>query len=151
MGIGQGMFSSPFMDGMRMAIVIAAVVCVIGAVASTIRGKVRRPQEEIVDGGSDVLGLEEGLPATVNGSRWRRCPATYRFLSISSATGGPHLLRPDPALPVPAASTLRHPTMLVSPLESPEGRRQLASAISQWLAVSRGATVSLDEVQTAVE
>ncbi len=59
------LISSPFMDGMRMAFYMAAVVCVIAAVASTIRGKRIMPQEEIVDAGMDLLGEEEGLPVTV--------------------------------------------------------------------------------------
>jgi EmrB/QacA subfamily drug resistance transporter len=59
------LISSPFMDGMRLAFYMAAAVCVIAAVASTIRGKRVQPREEIVDAGADLLGQEEGLPVTV--------------------------------------------------------------------------------------
>jgi EmrB/QacA subfamily drug resistance transporter len=59
------LISSPFMDGMRLAFYMAAAVCVIAAIASTIRGKRVQPREEIVDAGADLLGQEEGLPVTV--------------------------------------------------------------------------------------
>ena len=59
------LISSPFMDGMRMAFYMAAIVCVIAAIASTIRGKRVLAKEEIVDAGVDLLGQEEGLPVTV--------------------------------------------------------------------------------------
>ncbi|HEY0755190.1 MAG TPA: MFS transporter [Ktedonobacteraceae bacterium] len=59
------LISLPFMDGMRLAFYMATVVCVIAAVASTIRGKRLQPREEIVDGGTDLLGLEESLPGEV--------------------------------------------------------------------------------------
>ncbi|HEX7734105.1 MAG TPA: MFS transporter [Ktedonobacteraceae bacterium] len=67
--LGQSFFpnliSAPFMNGMSLAFYMAAVVCVIAAVASTIRGKRVLPQEEIVDAGTDILGLEESMPAAV--------------------------------------------------------------------------------------
>ena len=59
------LISSPFMDGMRVAFYMAAVVCVVAAIASTIRGKRVQVREEIVDAGMDLLGQEEGLPVTV--------------------------------------------------------------------------------------
>jgi MFS family permease len=59
------LISSPFMDGMRLAFYMAAVVCVIAAIASLVRGKRPRAKEEIVETGTDLLGQEEGLPVTV--------------------------------------------------------------------------------------
>ncbi len=62
------LISSPFMDGMRLAFYMAAGVCVIAAIASTVRGPRRLPKEEIVDAGTDLTGQEEGLPVTVKQS-----------------------------------------------------------------------------------
>ncbi|HEY3992963.1 MAG TPA: MFS transporter [Ktedonobacteraceae bacterium] len=59
------LISSPFMDGMRVAFYMAAIVCVIAAIASTIRGKRVRAKEEFVDAGMDLLGEEEGLSVAV--------------------------------------------------------------------------------------
>lgn len=67
--LGQSFFpnliSSPFMDGMRLAFYIAAVVCLIAAIASMVRSKSASVREEIVEGGVDIMGQEESLPAVV--------------------------------------------------------------------------------------
>jgi MFS family permease len=175
------LISSPFMSGMRLAFYLAAAVCVIAAVASLFRGQVQRAQqEEIVDSGSDVLGQEEGLPATVgapvqqaqeevlNGRSYRSdledgLSATDRMPRVSDQlsflqplqSNGKHAsapIRPAPAL-VPIASAFQEtPTQASSP-ERPEGQheRQLASAISQVLAIARKANMSLIEIHEEVE
>jgi hypothetical protein len=58
------LISTPFMDGMRLAFYLAAVICVVAAIASTVRGKRMLPQEEFEDSGTDILGLEESMPAS---------------------------------------------------------------------------------------
>jgi MFS family permease len=67
--LGQSFFpnliSSPFMDGMRLAFYLAAVVCLIAAIASMVRNKRASVKEEIVDAGTDIMAQEEGLPAVV--------------------------------------------------------------------------------------
>jgi MFS family permease len=67
--LGQSFFpnliSSPFMDGMRLAFYMAAVVCLIAAFASMVRSKSASVREEIVEGGVDIMGQEESLPAVV--------------------------------------------------------------------------------------
>lgn len=67
--LGQSFFpnliSSPFMDGMRLAFYMAAVVCVLAAIASLVRSKRVQAKVELADGGSDILGEEEGLPTVV--------------------------------------------------------------------------------------
>ena len=68
--LGQSYFpnliSQPFMNGMRLAFYLAAGVCFIAALASLVRGKqVLVSQPEILDGGSDIMGQEEGLPEVV--------------------------------------------------------------------------------------
>jgi EmrB/QacA subfamily drug resistance transporter len=68
--LGQSFFpnliSQPFMNGMRLAFYLAAGVCFIAAMASLVRGnKAVVPQPEILDGGSDIMGQEEGLPEVV--------------------------------------------------------------------------------------
>ena len=67
--LGQSFFptliSSPFMDGMRLAFYLAAVVCLIAAIASMVRNKRASVKEEIVDAGTDIMGQEESLPVVV--------------------------------------------------------------------------------------
>lgn len=67
--LGQSFFptliSSPFMDGMRLAFYLAAVVCFIAALASLVRGEHPHQVVENIDAGVDVVGQEEGLPAAV--------------------------------------------------------------------------------------
>ncbi len=69
--LGQSFFpnliSSPFMDGMRLAFYLAAAVCFVAALASLVREKkvIAVPEPENIDGGTDILGIEEGLPAAV--------------------------------------------------------------------------------------
>jgi len=149
--LGQSFFpnliSLPFMDGMRMAFYCAAVVCVVAAAASTIRGKVRRPQEEFVDAGNDVLGLEESLPGTVKLSQWpRQQPFPQPLQNHWQPT-------PAPALSVPAAAALQAASTSIYPSESPEGpqQSQLASAINQLLAAAREANVSMDKIHAEIE
>ena len=57
------LISSPFMDGMRLAFYLAAVVCLLAAVSSLVREQGGRPAVEFMDSGSDIEGQEEGLPA----------------------------------------------------------------------------------------
>jgi EmrB/QacA subfamily drug resistance transporter len=59
------LISLPFMDGMRLAFYCAAAVCLLAALASAVRNKQASKQVEIVDAGTDLLGLEEGLPSPV--------------------------------------------------------------------------------------
>lgn len=59
------LIATPFMNGMSLTFYLAAVICVVAAIASMVRGKRALPQEEIVDGGTDILGIEESMPATV--------------------------------------------------------------------------------------
>lgn len=67
--LGQSFFpnliSSPFMNGMRLAFYLAAVVCFLAALASLVRGQRAVHLPETVDAGSDLLGQEEGLPTAV--------------------------------------------------------------------------------------
>ncbi len=67
--LGQSFFpdliSSPFMDGMRLAFYMAAIVCVIAAFTSLVRNKRSQAKTELADAGTDILGEEEGMPAVV--------------------------------------------------------------------------------------
>lgn len=67
--LGQSFFpnliSSPFMDGMRLAFYMAAIVCVIAAFTSLVRNKRSQAKAELADAGTDILGEEEGMPAVV--------------------------------------------------------------------------------------
>ena len=67
--LGQSFFpnliSSPFMDGMRLAFYIAAVVCLAAAIASLVRSESADVYEEDVEGAIDIMGQEESLPAVV--------------------------------------------------------------------------------------
>jgi EmrB/QacA subfamily drug resistance transporter len=67
--LGQGFFpnliSSPFMNGMRLAFYLAAVVCFIAAAASLVRDQRVKRVAEAFEGGTDLMGQEESLPARV--------------------------------------------------------------------------------------
>ena len=68
--LGQSFFpnliSSPFMDGMRLAFYMAAVVCVVAALFSLVRNKrVQAKKEQAAEAGTDIMAEEEGLPAAV--------------------------------------------------------------------------------------
>jgi MFS family permease len=176
------LISSPFMNGMRLVFYLAAVVCVIAAVASMIRSSKAHlaQEEEIVDGGSDVLGQEESLPTTVRSEvrlpqeqmvdgrndglgQEESLSTTDKQPRVSGQPSFPQPLRsngkyasapvrPAPALE-PVASALQEAPMLFSAPERPDGphQRQLTSVIGQLLAIAREANMSLYEVHAEID
>jgi EmrB/QacA subfamily drug resistance transporter len=145
--LGQSFFpnliSSPFMDGMRLAFYLAAVICIIAAVASTVRGKSVLAQEEIVDAGTDILGLEESMPATI---KLPVTPQRATHIRAQLESNGHNGWQAAPARMAPAQAA-------VYPPQSPEvlHQHQLTTAVSQLLAVARKANVSLNEVHAEIE
>lgn len=149
--LGQSFFpnliSSPFMNGMSMAFYLAAVVCVIAAAASMVRGQVRRPQEEIVNAGSDGLGLEEGMSATVRPAQSiRQQPSLLPLKNNGQPLSAP-------AFSLPASPAVQDISTAVYPAKNPDVRdqSQLASAINQLLTAAREANVSIDRVHAEIE
>ncbi|HTK08854.1 MAG TPA: MFS transporter [Ktedonobacteraceae bacterium] len=110
--LGQSFFpnllSSPFMDGMRLAFYLAAGVCVVAAVSSTVRGKRVLAKEEIVEAGTDVLGIEESMPAPI------RLPVMPQQATQMPAESNGH----NGWQPATVSATSQQATQMHAPLES---------------------------------
>ncbi|HEY4385304.1 MAG TPA: MFS transporter, partial [Ktedonobacteraceae bacterium] len=153
--LGQSFFpnllASPFMDGMRLAFYLAAVVCVVAAISSTVRGKRVLAKEEIVEAGTDVLGLEESMPTPV------RLPvmsqqATQMHAPLESNSHNGWQPATAPVTPATAPVTPAYQAMGYPP-QSPEAPQQqrFATAVSQLLAVASEANVSLNDIHVEIE